>query len=581
MKRISSLALSIIISIILSISFIPAVVGAAPGDVTFTVAAVSAERGSYVDVPVHVAYNHSGLAAITMTVSFDTTRLEWRNKGSYDQLNTSTHPWTDGNMLPVQAPADLSGALNFIDMSAFENCYNEAGILITLQFAVKADAPTGDANVSVSFSVIGNGDHPPVNLVTTGAYNNAAGRVTISGQRFDGDDTPTPGPDLNPVPDADPDPAADPEPGSDPANSITGAVNGHAADFTRNADGSVSLALTAADIDKYPMRGSVFTVEIAQQGVVHVSLPISAIGNASALWVRKDAGTVIFTRQMLEAFSAAHGDVIDISVRAGSLTVELFYNGMAVNWDDPENPLFISIPVTPAAGMDADGYVAVRRESSGNAIIPYSIYNNGEITFQTPSTGSFDVVYGMKSFPDVAGHWAVSSIGVVGSRALYAGNEKGEFTPNGTMTRAMFAQVLANLERADLSAYGTSRFADVAVSAWYAPAVEWAAEMGIVAGSGGRFMPGDEITREQMAVMLANYARHKQYALPAGEAAAFGDEASIAPWARDAVKTIQAAGIIGGKPGNLYDPQGMATRAEVAAVFARFIGIYINNAVVK
>ncbi|MCL2816367.1 MAG: S-layer homology domain-containing protein, partial [Oscillospiraceae bacterium] len=145
---------------------------------------------------------------------------------------------------------------------------------------------------------------------------------------------------------------------------------------------------------------------------------------------------------------------------------------------------------------------------------------------------------------------------------------------------AMFAQVLANIERVDLSVYTTSRFTDVSVGAWFTPAVEWAAAMGIVNGyGGGRFGPEDNITREQMAVMLMNYVNYKGYELPTRVTTDFNDETSIALWAYDAVKRVQAAGIVSGKPGNIYDPQGLATRAEVATIFTNYINAYVNYAI--
>jgi len=78
--------------------------------------------------------------------------------------------------------------------------------------------------------------------------------------------------------------------------------------------------------------------------------------------------------------------------------------------------------------------------------------------------------------------------------------------------------------------------------------------------------------------MLMNYVKYKGYELPARTTTAFNDETSIASWAYDAVKRIQAAGIVSGRPGNLYDPQATATRAEVATIFARFVETYVSHA---
>jgi uncharacterized membrane protein len=385
-------------------------------------------------------------------------------------------------------------------------------------------------------------------------------------------------------------PFATPEPTLDPAGSgttpetdatdtATGIINGSSLELRQNADGSVSLILTADDVVKYPMTNNVFTIEINDKQTLFVSFPISAVENASVVQIKTDNGTVVLTRKTLQAYKLAQGDIFEISIRAGSFVVELLHNGTAINYNDSANPLFISLPVTVAADTTANGYVAVRREASGNVIIPYSIYRSGEVSFQTPSTGTFDVIYNARTFTDVQRHWALSNINFVSARGLFGGIGNDLFRPDSSMTRAMFAQVLANIEGIDLTAYTTSRFTDVAVDMWYAPAVEWAARVGIVNGVGdNRFAPETSITREQMAVMLVNYVNYKGYTLPAEQTTTFSDEASISSWARDAVKMIQAAGIINGRPGNLYDPKATATRAEVATIFARFIEIYVDYA---
>jgi hypothetical protein len=251
---------------------------------------------------------------------------------------------------------------------------------------------------------------------------------------------------------------------------------------------------------------------------------------------------------------------------------------VTVDYNDPVNPLLVSIPVAPAAGTNPLGYVPVRRTTAGDAVMPFSVYKDGEIMFKTAATGTLDIIYNNRPFSDVDWHWAADPITFASARGLFSGTGGGLFSPNTSMTRAMFAQVLANIEGADLSAYEASRFTDVADGAWYAAAIEWAADKGIVNGiGGGQFNPSADITREQMAVMLMNYARHKGYVLPAEQAAAFADEASVSPWALDAVKRVQAAGVVSGRPGHIYDPQGLATRAEVAAVFTNFITVVVTD----
>ena len=180
-------------------------------------------------------------------------------------------------------------------------------------------------------------------------------------------------------------------------------------------------------------------------------------------------------------------------------------------------------------------------------------------------------------FSDVnEGDWFYSAVRFVYLNDLFGGTSATTFSPGQPMTRAMFATVLWRLEKTpnpgnSQSAPQSPRFSDVAESAWFYGGVSWAAQSGVVSGvGGGRFDPGAPVTREQMAVMLMNYFRFKGISLDAGpDAAAFSDEAKISGWAKASVLAIQRARIIGGKPGNLFDPQGSATRAEVAAIFSR------------
>jgi len=142
------------------------------------------------------------------------------------------------------------------------------------------------------------------------------------------------------------------------------------------------------------------------------------------------------------------------------------------------------------------------------------------------------------------------------------------------MTRAMFAQAIANMEGVDLDMYRqvTPTFDDVSSTAWYFAAVEWAARMGIVSGVGdGRFDPNSHITREQMAVMLYRYAQVRNIPLPVAQAERFADFDTVSVWARNGVEAIQSAGFIGGRGDGRFDPLATATRAEVATIFARFI----------
>ena len=142
------------------------------------------------------------------------------------------------------------------------------------------------------------------------------------------------------------------------------------------------------------------------------------------------------------------------------------------------------------------------------------------------------------------------------------------------MTRAMVAQVLANLYGADLSQYviANPRFNDVSQENWYFAPIQWAYSNGLVLGvGGGNFAPAEPVTREQLAVLLERFASAEGASLPVGYAQVFIDAYRKSYWAVEAIRSIQDAGLIRGRPDGRFDPQAIATRAEVAAIFARYL----------
>ena len=175
----------------------------------------------------------------------------------------------------------------------------------------------------------------------------------------------------------------------------------------------------------------------------------------------------------------------------------------------------------------------------------------------------------VSTFTDIAGHWAKDAIEYVTDKALFNGTTATTFSPNEGMTRGMFVTVLGRMAGADISAYNTqSQFADVDSKMYYNAYVNWAAANKIVSGvDASHFNPNALITREQAAVIMDNYLTATGTKVEeTGSAAAFADSASIRAYAKDAVTRMQKAGLLSGKSGNRFDPQGTATRAQVAVI---------------
>lgn len=147
------------------------------------------------------------------------------------------------------------------------------------------------------------------------------------------------------------------------------------------------------------------------------------------------------------------------------------------------------------------------------------------------------------------------------------------FGPNDTLSRAQLCQIVYNMEgQPDVT--GDSVFTDVADGAWYADAVTWAAENGIVGGYGnGKFGPDAPITREQLAAILYRYAQSKGYDTTQGGMAIreYADFEQISDYAVEAMTWAVNTGLISGTSTTTLSPQGLATRAQVATILMRFI----------
>lgn len=245
-------------------------------------------------------------------------------------------------------------------------------------------------------------------------------------------------------------------------------------------------------------------------------------------------------------------NISSVSLRSGDNTVYI-----KVTAEDGSTTLHYEIDITRGSSSSS-------KNTGGGRTQPANVPTSGG------GSGSGS------DFKDIQNHWAKASIEAMLSRNIFNGVDKKNFAPDVTTTRAMVVTVLSRLDKVYLVGFATPRFNDVPQGLWYSNAVEWAAGQNIVEGvGGGQFNPNGEVTREQISVMLYNYMVYKGYPVPDGSGVgAFGDDAKISPWAKDAVKSMQQAGIIGGKPGNVFDPQGVATRAEVCTILDRFIQKY-------
>lgn len=176
-------------------------------------------------------------------------------------------------------------------------------------------------------------------------------------------------------------------------------------------------------------------------------------------------------------------------------------------------------------------------------------------------------------FTDVdSDDWFLAAVQYVYENDRMAGTSSTTFQPEVNLTRAMAAQVLYNLE-GQLAVTGDTTFTDAAdAGEWAVKAITWAEQTGVVAGIGdGLFDPTANVTREEFAQMMYNYASYKEYDLTLeGDLSQFEDASAISSWAETAMSWANGSGLINGHDDGTIDPQGTTTRAQAASILMNF-----------
>ena len=341
--------------------------------------------------------------------------------------------------------------------------------------------------------------------------------------------------------------------------------------------------------------GATVTVDATDPAASTVVLAGHSIANAreagvAALQVKFKSGTVALNASALAALDL-HKDVVVSLANGASLnaaqrralgkqadsavlaTASVTVDGAAVKY--------------PAGGVRATVSArALENMTAWNLADDGSISAVGGAYNAEQQTYSFNVLNGvtaMASFPftDVpAGAWYYGAAAYAYNNGLFAGETATTFAPNQTMNRAMLVTVLWSLAGKP-APKGVNTFSDVPNGEWYTNAVTWAAENSVVTGVGsGRFDPNGAVTREQAAVILYKYAQSKGYDVSArADLTAFPDAGSVSDWAQDALAWANATGLIQGTvygSKTILDPQGSASRAQVAAILRSYVEHVVN-----
>ena len=219
----------------------------------------------------------------------------------------------------------------------------------------------------------------------------------------------------------------------------------------------------------------------------------------------------------------------------------------------------VTVTVTPDAGYQLDKLTVT--DAKGKTV-DVTKKSDGKYTFTMPDnkvtiTPTFSKIEDTKpsknGFDDVASSdWFADAVKYVSDKGLMSGTGSDKFAPSATTTRAMLMTVLARYAGEDTTGGAT----------WYEKGMNWAKAKGVSDGTN----PNANITREQLVTMLYRYAGSPK---ADGKLDSFSDSASVSSYAADAMQWAVANGIVNGSNGKL-NPQNNATRAEVAAILMRF-----------
>ena len=238
----------------------------------------------------------------------------------------------------------------------------------------------------------------------------------------------------------------------------------------------------------------------------------------------------------------------------------------------PEGSVTLSIPCT------ADGLTVYRINASGTKTVLKGEVKDGYYVLNTSSLGLFAIVGALGEarelpFTDVeTGSWYYDGVKYAVEKGLFAGTSATTFAPNMELTRSMLVTVLYRLAGSP-EVSQSENFSDVQADSWYEDAVTWAAANGVVAGyGGGVFGPDDDITREQLAVILYRYAQLTEQDVDTEtDLTAYADAGEVSDFAREAMAWAVENGLINGTSKTTLSPKGTATRAQVAVILMRYL----------
>jgi hypothetical protein len=251
----------------------------------------------------------------------------------------------------------------------------------------------------------------------------------------------------------------------------------------------------------------------------------------------------------------------------------------------------VKFTITPSTGYELD---TLKVDTKSVSEKDYTKSSSGVITYTLKSVAKSQKVSVTFKKTDTTKNWTnpftdvsssdsyYSAVKFVYENSLFKGTTTTKFSPDTTMTRAMFVTVLGRLAGVDVSRFKTSSYSDVPINSttsWYAPYVEWATQMGIVEGYGdGTFGPDNKITHQQMYVLMYKYSlfvENKKISL-SGTSINASDADEVADWAKNAVMYASQQNFLVKVSTSRIDPKGEAKRSELAQLLEKYCDVVLD-----
>ncbi|MDY6366851.1 MAG: S-layer homology domain-containing protein [Oscillospiraceae bacterium] len=351
-----------------------------------------------------------------------------------------------------------------------------------------------------------------------------------------------------------------------PAETVK-AIEAAVSDTTKDAD-SLTVKLTEGSVTFDADALKAIAAETKSDGL---KVNLDDIGTEKLNTVQKSAVSDLAVETVLDAYVTSGSTRIS-DFKGGSATVSVKHTLKAdqrpagiVVWYVADNGTRTQIPAT-----FRDGEVVFTVTHFSNYVIAYDAERAENRHLNCPQDETCPISKFTDADPTA---WYHDGVHYVLENGIMSGYGNGLFGPGNTTNRAMMAQILWNMEGKPVVNYAIS-YTDVDAEAWYTEAVRWVTSEKIMSGyGGGKFGPGDAMTREQLVTIMYRYAQYKGVDVSVGEDTnilSYDDALTVSEFAIPAMQWAVGSGVVSGRTNTTLNPKDTATRAEIATIIMRY-----------